>query len=118
MSEDATTRERNRLRDVLDAAHAALRDALNATPLDSPPGTASGFDHEARRRDGPPGLGSAIIQLSMVLMDTANLNGNIEIRLPPEALDFLSNGMRSGSGSPNITFYGPAGTVLVRSLCD
>jgi hypothetical protein len=48
----ATTRERDRLRALLDQVHAQLQDALNATPLDSPDGTGSGFDYELRRR-GP-----------------------------------------------------------------
>lgn len=47
---DEARRERNRLRDAIDATHASLQNTLNATPLDSPDGTASGFDYEERRR--------------------------------------------------------------------
>jgi hypothetical protein len=43
-------RERDRLRALLDKVHAELHDALNATPLDAPDGTASGFEHELTRR--------------------------------------------------------------------
>jgi hypothetical protein len=38
---DAAQRERIRLREVLERAHAELHDALNATPLDSAEGSAS-----------------------------------------------------------------------------
>lgn len=49
---NALQRERDRLRSALNRAHAELNDVLNATPLDSPDGTASGFAYESEQQ-GP-----------------------------------------------------------------
>lgn len=43
---EAVRQERDRLRDLLERVHGVLHDSLNATPLDSPEGTCSGFDYE------------------------------------------------------------------------